>query len=59
MERIRVAEEALRKSLNVDDGHDPDGQPSSWENLTFQTMPLVAVETILSKMQVDVRNGRD
>jgi gliding motility-associated protein GldM len=51
------AEEALRKSLNVDDGHDPDGQPSSWENLTFQTMPLVAVETILSKMQVDVRNG--
>jgi len=51
------AEEALRTSLNTDDGHDPDGQPSSWENLTFQTMPLVAVETILSKMQVDVRNA--
>ena len=51
------AEEALRKSLNTDDGHDPDGQPNSWENLTFQTMPLVAVETLLSKMQVDVRNG--
>ncbi len=51
------AEEALRVSLNTDDGKDPDGQPSSWENLTFQTMPLVAVETILSKMQVDVRNG--
>lgn len=51
------AEEALRTSLNTDDGHDPDGQPNSWENLTFQTMPLVAVETILSKMQVDVRNG--
>jgi len=51
------AEEALRTSLNVDDGHDPDGQPSSWENLTFQTMPLIAVETLLSKMQVDVRNG--
>jgi gliding motility-associated protein GldM len=51
------AEEALRQSLNTDDGHDPDGQPSSWENLTFQTMPLIAVETILSKMQVDVRNG--
>jgi gliding motility-associated protein GldM len=51
------AEEALRKSLNTDDGRDPDGQPSSWENLTFQTMPLVAVETLLSKMQVDVRNG--
>jgi gliding motility-associated protein GldM len=51
------AEEALRTSLNTDDGHDPDGQPNSWENLTFQTMPLVAVETLLSKMQVDVRNG--
>jgi gliding motility-associated protein GldM len=51
------AEEALRKSLNTDDGNDPDGQPSSWENLTFQTMPLVAVETLLSKMQVDARNG--
>jgi gliding motility-associated protein GldM len=51
------AEEALRSSLNTDDGKDPDGQPSSWENLTFQTMPLVAVETLLSKMQVDVRNA--
>src|SRR5512136_2841740 len=52
-----AAEEALRKSLNTADGHDPDGQPSKWENLTFQTLPLVAVETILSKMQVDVRNA--
>jgi len=51
------AEEALRKSLNTDDGHDPDGQPSKWENVTFQLLPLVAVETILSKMQVDVRNA--
>jgi gliding motility-associated protein GldM len=52
-----TAEDALRKSLNTDDGHDPDGQPARWENLTFQTLPLVAVITILSKMQVDVRNG--
>jgi gliding motility-associated protein GldM len=51
------AEETLRSSLNTDDGRDPDGQPSSWENLTFQTLPLVAVETILSKMQVDIRNA--
>ena len=43
------AEEALRKSLNTDDGHDPDGQPSYWENLTFQTLPLVAVVTIIVK----------
>ncbi len=52
-----TAEDALRKSLNTDDGHDPDGQPTPWENMTFQTLPLVAVVTILSKMQVDVRNG--
>lgn len=52
-----TAEEAILKSLNTNDGRDPDGQPSKWENLTFQTLPLVAVITILSKMQVDVRNG--
>ncbi|MCJ7446441.1 MAG: gliding motility protein GldM [Bacteroidales bacterium] len=52
-----TAEEALRTSLNTDNGHDPDGQPARWENLTFQTLPLVAVITILSKMQVDVRNS--
>jgi gliding motility-associated protein GldM len=51
------AEEALRKSLNTDDGHEADGQPAKWENVTFQALPLVAVETILSKMQVDVRNA--
>jgi gliding motility-associated protein GldM len=43
-----TTEEALTKSLNTDDGRDPDGQPSRWENLTFQTLPLVAVITILS-----------
>lgn len=51
------AEDALRTSLNTDDGRDPDGQPNKWENLTFQTLPLVAVQTVLSKMQVDVRNA--
>jgi len=51
------AEETLRTSLNTDDGRDPDGQPNKWENLTFQTLPLVAVQTVLSKMQVDVRNA--
>ncbi|MBG0858720.1 MAG: gliding motility protein GldM [Bacteroidales bacterium] len=52
-----TAENALKTSLNTDNGRDPDGQPSRWENLTFQTLPLVAVVTILSKMQVDVRNA--
>ena len=52
-----TAEEALRKSLDTKPGKDPDGQPSRWENVTFQTLPLVAVITILSKFQVDVRNA--
>jgi gliding motility-associated protein GldM len=52
-----TSEEVLRKSLNTDDGRDKDGQPSKWENMTFQALPLVAVITILSKMQVDVRNA--
>jgi gliding motility-associated protein GldM len=52
-----TAEEALRKSLNTDDGRDPGGDPERWENLTFHNLPLVAVITVLSKMQVDVRNS--
>ena len=52
-----TAEEVLRKSLNTDDGKDPDGQPSRWENNTFQTLPLVAVITILSEIQLNVRNA--
>ncbi len=52
-----VAEEALRKSLNTDDGKNEDGETERWENLNFQTLPLVAVICILSEMQVNVRNG--
>jgi gliding motility-associated protein GldM len=52
-----TAEEALRVSLNTEDGKDPDGQPTKWANGTFQTLPLVAVICILSEMQLAVRNG--
>jgi gliding motility-associated protein GldM len=52
-----TAEEVIRKSLNTDDGKDPDGQPTRWENMTFQTLPLVAVITILSEIQLNVRNA--
>ena len=52
-----TAEEALRVSLNTDDGKDPDGQRAPWANMTFQTLPLVAVICILSEMQLSVRNG--
>lgn len=52
-----TAENALRSSLNTDDGKNKDGEKERWENLTFQTLPLVAVITIMSKLQVDVRNA--
>jgi gliding motility-associated protein GldM len=52
-----TAEDALKTSLNTDDAQNEDGEKERWENLTFQTLPLVAVITILSKFQVDVRNA--
>ena len=33
-----TAEDALRVSLNTDDGKDPDGQRAPWANMTFQTL---------------------
>jgi len=50
-------EESLKSSLNTDDDKNLSGETERWENLNFQTLPLVAVITILSKMQVDVRNA--
>jgi gliding motility-associated protein GldM len=52
-----TAEEALKNSLNTDDGKNKDGETERWENLNFQTLPLVAVICILSEYQVSVRNA--
>jgi gliding motility-associated protein GldM len=52
-----TAEEALKKSLNTDDSKNIDGKTERWENLNFQTLPLVAVICILSEQQVNVRNA--
>ncbi len=52
-----TVEDALKKSLNTDDGINKDGEKERWENLHFQTLPLIAVICILSEMQVNVRNG--
>ncbi len=41
-----TAENSLRSSLNTDDSKNKDGENERWENLTFQTLPLVAVITI-------------
>jgi gliding motility-associated protein GldM len=52
-----TAENALKVSLATDDAKNADGETERWENLNFQTLPLVAVVCILSEMQVNVRNG--
>ncbi|HUX57731.1 MAG TPA: gliding motility protein GldM [Bacteroidales bacterium] len=51
------AEDALRKSLNTDDGKNEDGEMERWENLNFQTLPLIAVICIMSEFQLNVRNA--
>ena len=55
----KTIEDALKSSLNTDDGkkEGKTGTPEPWPNNTFQTMPLVAVVAMLSKIQVDVRNA--
>jgi gliding motility-associated protein GldM len=50
-------EESLKSIFNTEDGLNKSGEKERWENLNFQALPLVAVITILSKMQVDVRNA--
>ncbi len=50
-------EEAVMEGLNTDNKEAPDGSVERWENNTFHALPLVAVITILSKLQVDVRNA--
>ena len=53
-----ATEESVRKTLNTDDVKSKKtGETVRWENHTFQALPLVAVITILSKLQVDVRNA--
>ena len=53
-----TSEDALRSMLNTDPVYNEKTKENErWENGTFQTLPLVAVITILSKIQVDVRNA--
>jgi gliding motility-associated protein GldM len=51
--------ESLRASLSTADGKKEDkaGTPEAWPNNQFQTLPVVAVIALLSKIQVDVRNA--
>ncbi len=53
-----AAERSVLDILNTDDPQNLEGTGTeNWVNANFQTLPLVAVITILSKMQVDVRNA--
>jgi gliding motility-associated protein GldM len=50
-------EESLKKTLNTDDAKNEYGEIEKWANLTFQYLPLVGANALLTKMQVDVRNA--
>ncbi|MCX6300763.1 MAG: gliding motility protein GldM [Bacteroidia bacterium] len=52
-----TAENAIRNSLSTEDGFDTSGAPEKWELVQFYHLPLVACITMLSKMQVDIRNA--
>jgi gliding motility-associated protein GldM len=48
---------SLENSLYTDDYVEKGGEKTSWEIHNFHFLPLVAVITILSKLQVDTRNA--
>ena len=50
-------EESLKSIFNTDEQLNKSGEKEKWENYTFQLLPLVAAITVLSKLQVDVRNA--
>ncbi|MRR18739.1 gliding motility protein GldM [bacterium] len=53
-----AAEASILDILNTDDPQNIEKTGTeNWVNANFQALPLVAVITILSKMQVDVRNA--
>ncbi len=53
-----AAEKSILDILNTDDPENLEKTGTEdWVTATFQTLPLVAAITILSKMQVDVRNA--
>jgi gliding motility-associated protein GldM len=53
----KAVEASVTSSLDTEDPKNLEGATERWENANFQALPLVAVITILSKMQVDVRNA--
>ena len=50
-------QKAINESLNTDNMVDSNGTPLSWEQGHFEHIPMIAVVTMMSKMQSDVRNA--
>jgi gliding motility-associated protein GldM len=48
---------SIKKSLDTSDPPSKEGSTPSWEGSKFQGYPLIAVMTLMSKIQSDVRNA--
>lgn len=48
---------SIRKSLDTTDPPGVEGSSPTWESSKFQGYPLIAVVTLMSKMQSDLRNS--
>lgn len=48
---------AVKQSLNTNDPKGHEGENITWETEHFEHLPLVAVITIMSKIQSDIRNA--
>ena len=48
---------SVNKTLDTSDPPVKEGKKESWESQHFENIPLIAVTTIMSKMQSDVRNA--
>lgn len=49
--------DAIKTSLNTDDPPPKEGEILRWQDEHFEELPLMAVITLMSKMQSDVRNA--
>jgi gliding motility-associated protein GldM len=49
--------EALKKNLNTTPPKGKEGATQTWESYNFEHWPLIAVTTIMSKLQSDIRNA--
>jgi gliding motility-associated protein GldM len=52
-ENINKQLETIDPKINLKEG----GEKKTWETLNFESKPLIAVITLLSKMQIDVENA--